>query len=135
MMTAKKRTSQKQMASLCGEIRPEDGIDPRDLARQPRQHKGDRKVRQLCSQVAETLSLVLSGECSDELLQNLEVVAVDPAPNASQLLVTVRSADPDAHVNSAEVSARLTAIAGKLRCEVASAITRKRAPSLVFRVL
>jgi ribosome-binding factor A len=125
----------KEMLSLCGEIRPEDGIDPRDLAREPRPQKGDRKVRQLCSQVAETLSLVLSGECSDELLQNLDVVAVDPAPNASQLLVTVHLANAEEAVDSAEVSARLAAIAGKLRCEVASAITRKRAPQLLFRVL
>ena len=76
--------------------------------------KGDRKVRQLCSQVAETLSLVLSGECADELLQNLEVVAVDPAPNASLLLVTVRSTCTAETVDSAEVSARLAAIMGKL---------------------
>jgi ribosome-binding factor A len=133
-MTARK-PSPKKLLSLCGEIRPDDGIDPRELAKQPRPQKGDRKVRQLCAQVAETLSLVLSGECGDELLQNLEVLAVDPAPNASQLLVTVRLADADDPANSAEVSARLAAISGKLRCEVASAITRKRAPTLIFRVL
>ena len=120
---------------MCGEIRPEDGMDPRDFAKKPRPPKGDRKVRQLCSQVAETLSLVLSGECSDEMLHNLEVVAVDPAPNASQLLVTVRSAEAAETVDPAEVSACLASIAGRLRCEVASAITRKRAPKLLFRVL
>jgi ribosome-binding factor A len=123
------------MSSLCGEVRPEDGMDPREFARKPRPQKGDRKVLQLCSQVAETLSLVLSGECSDELLQNLQVVAVAPAPNASQLLVTVRLADEVETVDSAEISERLASIAGKLRCEVASAITRKQAPKLVFRVL
>ena len=133
-MTARK-SSPKEMLSMCGEVRPEDGMDPRDLAKKPRSSKGDRKVRQLCSQVAETLSLVLSGECSDEVLQNLEVVAVDPAPNASQLLVTVRSADAAEATDPAEVSARLASIAGRLRCEVASAITRKRAPKLVFRVI
>jgi ribosome-binding factor A len=133
-MTARK-PSQEEMLALCGEIRPEDGMDPRDFAKKPRPKKGDRKVRQLCSQVAETLSLVLSGECSDEVLQNLEVVAVDPAPNASQLLVTVRPADTGETVDPAEVLARLAAIAGRLRCDVAEAITRKRAPKLVFRVL
>jgi ribosome-binding factor A len=134
MMTARK-PSPEEMLSLCGEIRPEDGMDPRDFARKPRQQKGDRKVRQLCSQVADTLSLVLSGECSDELLQNLQVMAVDPAPNASQLLVTVRLADEAEPVDPAEIAERLASIAGKLRCEVASAITRKQAPKLVFRVL
>jgi ribosome-binding factor A len=81
------------------------------------------------------LSLVLSGECSDEVLQNLEIVAVDPAPNASQLLVTVRSTEAAEAIDPAEVSTRLASIAGRLRCEVASAITRKRAPKLVFRVV
>jgi ribosome-binding factor A len=134
MMTARK-PSPEEMLSMCGEVRPEDGMDPRDFAKKPRLHKGERKVRQLCSQVAETLSLVLTGECSDEVLQNLEVVTVDPAPNASQLLVTVRSAEAAEAIDPAEVSTRLASIAGKLRCEVASAITRKRAPKLVFRVV
>jgi hypothetical protein len=40
---------------------------------------------QLCHQVAETLNCVLSGECRDEVLQNLQVLGVEPAPNASQL--------------------------------------------------
>jgi ribosome-binding factor A len=134
MMTARK-PSPEEMLSMCGEVRPEDGMDPRDFAKKPRSPKGDRKIRQLCSQVAETLSLVLSGECSDEVLQNLEVVAVDPAPNASQLLVTVRSTEAAEKVDPADVSTRLVSIAGRLRCEVASAITRKRAPKLAFRVL
>ena len=133
-MTARKPSPEK-MLSMCNEVHPEDGMDPRDFAKKPRIHKGDRKVRQLCSQVAETLRLVLSGECGDEVLQNLEVVAVDPAPNASQLLVTVRLADAAEATDPAEISARLASFAGKLRCEVASAITRKRAPKLVFRVL
>ena len=132
---ASKKSSSNDVSALRGSMSPEDGMDPREFARKGLPRKGDRKVRQLCSQVAETLSLVLSGECSDELLQNLEVVAVDPAPNAAQLLVTVRSTCVVEPVDPAEVSARLATISGKLRCEVASAITRKRAPTLVFRVL
>jgi ribosome-binding factor A len=78
---------------------------------------------------------VLSGECGDDLLQSLQVVAVDPAPDASQLVVTVRAGLPGEGVDPAEVLSRLNAVMGKLRCEVATAITRKRAPKLVFRVL
>jgi len=130
-----KKPSRKEMLPLCGELGPEDGVDPRELARQGRPRKGDRKVRQLCSQVAETLSLVLSGECNDELLQSLHVVQVDPAPDASQLLVTVGAGLPGETIDPAEALARLTVIMGKLRTEVATAITRKRAPRLVFRVL
>jgi ribosome-binding factor A len=133
---AAKEPSRKEMLSLCGEVYPEDGVDPRETARlgRPRK-KGDRKARQLCAQVAETLSLVLSGECGDELLQSLQVVAVDPAPDASQLMVTLRAGLPGETIDPNEVMVRLAAISGKLRCDVAAAITRKRAPKLLFQVL
>jgi hypothetical protein len=45
-----------------------------------------RKDLQLCRQVAETLQLVL-GDCGDDVLRDLHVVRVVPAPDASQLLV------------------------------------------------
>jgi ribosome-binding factor A len=122
------------MLSLAAEIHPDDGIDPRELARGQTHRKGDRKVRQLCAQVADTLSLVLGGEFGDSVLQSLQIVAVDPAPDAARLVVTVRSDLPDESALPAEVLKRLDAVMGKLRCEVAAAITRKRAPKLVFRV-
>ena len=130
-----KKPSRKEVLSLCGEIHPEDGMDPREFARKGRPRKGDRKVRQLCSQVADTLSQVLSGECGDDVLQSLQVVAVDPAPDATQLLITVRGGLPGEAIDPAEISARLANRMGKLRSEVAAAITRKRAPKLLFRVL
>ena len=48
----------------------------------------DRKALQLCHQVAETLEEVLA-ECGDGLLQALRVLDVEPAPDASRLLVTL----------------------------------------------
>ena len=69
-----------------------------------------------------------------ELAEGTQVVVqVSPAPDASQLLVLVASAiagdrpDPDA------VLERLAAVAGRLRGEVAAAITRRRAPKLLFQ--
>ena len=91
------------MLSLAAEIHPDDGIDPRELASGETPRKGDRKVRQLCAQVADTLSLVLSGEFGDSVLQSLHVVAVDPAPDASQLIVTVNADLPEEMANPAEV--------------------------------
>jgi ribosome-binding factor A len=123
------------MRHLCGEISPEDGMDPREFARKGRPRKGDRKLRQLCSQVSETLALVLSGECGDDVLRNLHVVAVDPAPDASQLVVTVTSAIPEESLDQNDTMERLMQAMGKLRCAVAGAVTRKRAPKLVFRVV
>ena len=123
------------MLSMAAEIYPDDGIDPRDLAKGERPRKGQRKVRQLCAQVADTLNLVLGGEFEDPLLQCLQVVSVDPAPDASRLLVTVQAGLPGETVNPAEVLARLEAVSGKLRCEVAAEINRKKTPGLTFRVL
>jgi len=94
-----------------------------------------RKTRQLCRQVEQTLCLVLTGECPDEVLQSLLVESVVPAPNASQLLVTVRQAAGDEPATTLEILERLAAVEGQLRFAVATAVTRKRAPKLLFQVL
>ena len=133
-MKPRKRVSRRAMLPLAAEIHEDDGIDPRELARRDTPRKGQRKVRQLCAQVADTLNLVISGEFGDSVLQSLQVVAVDPAPDASQLVVTVNAGLPGEVANPVEVLSRLEAVAGKLRAEVATAITRKKAPKLLFRV-
>jgi len=129
----RKRVSKKQVESLCGEIHADDGIDPKDYFRPSRKSDSNhRKAQQLCHQVADTLSLVLGGELGEEL-QNLRVVAVRPAPDATQLLVLVASVIATDPVNPDVVVARLASITGKLRGEVAASITRRRAPKLVFQ--
>src|SRR5262249_55845933 len=93
-----------------------------------------RKSRQLCGQVAEALDAILAGDCGDTVLQNLQVVRVDPAPDTSRLLVTVRvSAGPDP-ASPVQVLEHLARASGRLRYEVAGATPRKRARVLVFRV-
>ena len=97
-------------------------------------HKEDRKAKQLCRQVAEILDLVLSGDCRDELLQSLHVVSVVPAPNSSRLLVTVSADLTVEEFDPQEILSLLERQTGRLRCEVAASISRKRAPSLAFHV-
>ena len=89
--------SRKTMARLCAEPSPDDGLDPHSRSRimpgdrhlHCRSQEGpDRKALQLCHQVAETLEEVLA-ECGDVVLQALRVLDVEPAPDASRLLVTV----------------------------------------------
>jgi ribosome-binding factor A len=94
----------------------------------------DRKAIQLCHQVAETLEEVLA-ECGDSVLQDLRVVDVEPAPDASRLLVTV-AVDGSLldRQDRVRVHEHLVRASGHLRSEVASAITRKRAPVLVYRL-
>jgi hypothetical protein len=100
-----------------------------------RSSKDDRKARQLCRQVAQTLDCVLSGECRDELLQCLQVVSVVPAPNSSRLLVTVAADVSEDDFDRPAIAVRLSEQTGRLRSDIASSINRKRVASLVFQIL
>jgi ribosome-binding factor A len=96
----------------------------------------DHKAWQLCRQVAVTLDEVLA-ECGDGVLRGLHVVSVAPFPDASRLLVTLTSIDdrPGGIIGAGSVLERLEHATGHLRCEIASAVTRKRAPVLVYQLV
>jgi ribosome-binding factor A len=93
-----------------------------------------RKALQLCRQVGRTLDQIIAGELDDEALRGVGVHSVVPAPDESQLLVTVGPMAPGIEIDPQRVLAHLAAASGMLRAEVASAITRKKAPSLKFQV-
>ena len=134
-MTFDKRTRARLLAH-CGELHDDDGLDPRrffQTSRRSRQR--DRKTLQLCRQVGRTLDLVLGGDFGDELLQNLQVDAVEPGADARQLTVTVRPASAATAEDLETIRERLEKVSGRLRTEVAESITRKLAPKLVFRVV
>jgi ribosome-binding factor A len=117
-----------------GQVDADDGHDPRDFFKpqhQPR--RANRKAQQLCAQVADTLQH-LFGESADPVVQSLEIVEVRPAPDASQLLVLVAPA-VGGSCTSNEATAALMRAGGWLRSQVATAITRKRVPQLVFRLV
>jgi ribosome-binding factor A len=78
------------------------------------------------------VDLVLAGELDDPTLEGLWVVEVQPEPGGTALLVTVAAPD---HAELAPIRASLDAVRGRLRSEVASAITRKRTPHLRFVVI
>jgi len=131
---SRKQPSHKRPHALCSELGPEDGIDPRDLLRAGARKKGGRKTLQLCGQVAEALNYAFSAVCNDDVLRELVVVAVQPAPDESRLLVTVGPTLPGP-CDSAEVLAHMQQALGKLRSEVAYAIHRKKVPELTFRLV
>jgi hypothetical protein len=95
----------------------------------------DRKASQLCRQVAVTLDEVFAA-CGDGVLRNLHVASVAPFPDASRLLVTVSpvgevvgpASRPDVVLD------HLSRASGHLRFEVTAAVTRKRAPLLLYRL-
>ncbi len=133
----------KPPSGLCADLSEDDGLDPHHKPRyapgqrrpgRPSRPGIDRKVLQLCHQVAETLEDVLA-DCGDAVLQGLRVLDVEPAPDASRLLVTVAADDlPREDFDRHRVHDHLARASGHLRSEVATAITRKRTPVLVYRV-
>lgn len=112
----------------CDEIREGDGEDPR-LDREPRK-VANRKALQLCSQIKDSLNIIL-GYCADEILMCLTVDSVIPAPDSSQLLVSVIAPDD---IDKVEVMEHLGWAGGKIRTEIASSIHRKKVPQIRFEV-
>jgi len=118
---------------LCAQLGPDDGVDPRTMSRGSHGKIANRKARQLCAQILKTLSLVLQGECNDDLLRDLLVESVVPAPDSSRLLVTVVPSPATGAVSPGPMMERLAQATGKLRAEVAGAIHRRKVPELIFR--
>jgi len=130
----RKQPSRKDLLSSCGEIGPDDGVDPRVFFRKASEKKVNRKALQLCGEVARTLGHALAWELGDDLLGQLQVEGVVPAPDSSRLLVTVSmEGAPDTDPPN-KVLQRLRQATGRLRAEVATAIHRRRVPDLAFRL-
>ena len=133
-----KKPSKKTIRSLFADVSPDDGVDPREFLKQAKKSgsaaRVDRKAMQLGRQVAETLEAVFAGDSRDDVLGGLRVVSVVPAPDASHLLVTVAPLPPYKGLDPTEILDRLNRASGRLRSEVASAITRKHAPVLTYRL-
>ena len=123
-----KKPSAEELLRACAEVGPDDGLDPRDFLRAPKPRVPNRKALQLCGQVARALDGVLR-TCGDDVLRDLTVASVVPAPNAGRLLVTVSGP-----VEAGRALEHLRRAAGLLRSEVAAAVHRRRAPELTFRV-
>ncbi len=133
-------TSDKRLREIlrehCAEVGEDDGQNPRDDRIDSRSEGTEsRKARQLCRQVAETLDWVFSGDSPDDLLRSLHVASVEPAPHTSRLLVTVVSDIPAERSQPQLILERLQQHAGRLRCEVAASINRRKVPTLVFQVI
>ena len=130
-----KENRSREFRALCAEPHPDDGVDPRRAFKREGDQQAartDRKTRQLCKQAERALRAALGGEVADDGLRLLELVGVEPAPDASCLRVIVRV--PHDCGSTTEWSARLQRAAGFLRSRVARDITRKRAPELTFSV-
>ena len=111
------RVRSRELRSLCADLSPEDGLDPKLVARGGGDSPDRRKTWQLCSQVHDALRLIL-GEAADERLHSLEVREVLPAPNDSQLLVLLVPLDPltECRDSRAGCSLPILALTGHIGC-------------------
>lgn len=91
-----------------------------------------RKDLQLCAQVQETLWYILGSTVGDETLADLQVISVEPLPDATRLLITLQ-APGDTDLTRA--TKRLHEATKAIRAEIAAAINRRKTPDLTFRVV
>jgi len=87
------------------------------------------KAQQFCRQVQRALNLALENRKDDDGINGLFVEDVSPAPDCGRLLVHVLI---PAGCPVADAIGALRRDAPRLRSEVATEITRKRAPELSF---
>ena len=134
---AKKITNKNTSHPVCGQIGPGDGVDPKEWARLLRRTEvsGRRKSLQLCGQVAQILNTVLSDDGRDELLLDWFVERVEPVPNSSTLMVCLTPLHAELRTPISHVLNRLAAQKGRLRRAVATGITRRKTPDLLFRIV
>ncbi len=94
-----------------------------------------RKDLQLAKQVFHAIELAFQGDLSDPVLQDLHVISVRPAPDATNLAVVFEMTPTHGKMELATVLEHLERARGMLRVLVTRAISRKRAPELSFQVM
>jgi ribosome-binding factor A len=129
----RRRFQRKPPTELAAELATGDGADPRFDAREASEMPLNRKALQLAAQVEQTLVQVFAGECGDEVLFDLRVEAVRPAPDSAHLMVVLSPGEAGTSIQ--EILEHLERASGRLRSVVAAAIHRKKAPELSFRVV
>lgn len=130
---SRRRRKTDDFKNLAADIGSEDGGDPKDFHSKPwnAPKKASRKAQQLCQQVKDSLHNSLAA-CGDVAVQSAVVLKVEPAPHTGRLLVLLGA---PADVGHRVVAKAVERAAGHLRAEVASAISRRYAPELVFEVI
>ncbi len=121
-----------EVACLCAEPGPEDGIDPRYLSSVQGRKVDHQKSSRLCNEVVKVLSLVLAGEMSNPVLQALLVVDVTTEGNGQYLRVSLGYMEQGVEIDEIQVLTALIQVQGYLRSVIAQHINRKHVPVLRF---
>lgn len=127
----------RDIRSVVAEIRPGDGVDPREeklsrLRRDARQ-KPDLSSERLGSQIFD--ALCLSSLLSEIGLDDFTFTGVTSTGRRGHFLVDVCCADPAATFEPRDIEGILQEKKGLFRAEVTQSVNRRKAPELQFRVL
>ncbi|QEL18011.1 ribosome-binding factor A [Limnoglobus roseus] len=132
-----KRSQRGKPADLTDELTPDDGQDPKQFFDRRTQYDQSRQVGrkalQLCEQVKTSLHGILA-VCADDVVRDLQVLAVLPAPHTGRLQIAVAVPSTADAVDRVTVLSHLHRVSGWIRSEVASAIHRRKTPELVWDV-
>jgi len=96
-----------------------------------RREKNEHRAIMFCRQVQRSLAMALAGEVHDEVLQQLTVESVRPAPTCNHLLVLV-GVPEGLSVPISQLLERIERVSPLLRRAIASDSSRKRVPELSF---
>jgi len=137
----KRKVDLKNLRALVAEVRPEDGIDPRDEARRRARSRagtalgqahGTHRQEQFLSQIQNAVDAALQTAVTP-VLNSLTVE--DVARQGGSIVVVLAPRLPDSTVDIQAASEALEHASSMLTREVAAAITRKDVPHLSFLVL
>ncbi len=126
-----RKPSMEILRELCGEIRDDDGVDPREFKKEERNNKMTSRDWRLCSQVKRCLVLAVPEALYYKGIPGAEVLSVEPAPDTTRLNVVVSVAIP--FLTAAREA--IPRIRGQIRNETARAVYRKRVPDLALEVV
>jgi len=97
--------------------------------RRSEKHIGNWRDHRLCGQVRRALQMGLA-DCGDPDLQSLIVLRVEPTGQTSNLCIHLLTPGNNTH----GLEAKIVAVTGRLRHEVAQNIHRKKTPQLLFQL-
>ncbi len=96
-----------------------------------------RQAGRICRQVRDAIMDFLATETDHEILNQLQVESVTPAPNSKRLRVILSFPTWlwDQPVNLSQMRADLTRMRPDMRAEVAAVINRRHVPELIIELL
>jgi hypothetical protein len=134
----KSKTNDAGLASLCHEVRPDDGVPPHILQKQHRTggrgSKPDFAALRFTKAAVRAVEAALAAYASDADLGSLSVAGALLHPGGAVLEVTLLAPE-HRHDDIPALEERLHALSGHFRAQIAAEVNRRRTPHLRLRAI